>query len=254
VSENASHRNHMKTVFILLDHGLAHAYFFETNLAYQLSQHGLRLVFLVPENMQNLLREKYPGKNFVFESMRDREIAAYRQSHQEGLQELYEYVRRVGMSEKGPLSYVETAKRRKEFEARGRRKFQLQLLQPVICLMRRSRKFRKAFRGFFQTRFSPTLYADLFEKYQPVLVVSNMAGWRMDQYLLREANRRNIETAVVIVGWDNPSSQGLPGADIDHVNVWSEIQKQELTVCADLEPDVVHIGGMPLFDSYINQK
>jgi hypothetical protein len=206
----------MKTIFILLDHGLAHAYFFETDLAQQLTRSGLRLVFLVPENMQALLQQKYPGENLIFESMREKEIFAYRKAHQEGIQELYEYVRRVGMSGRGPLSYVDTAKRRKEFEARGRRKWQLILLRPFIQLMRRSQKVRNAFRRYFQDQFSPELYTDLFDVYQPELVVSNMAGWRMDQYLLREANRRRIPTAVVIVGWDNPSSQGLPGADIDH--------------------------------------
>ena len=244
----------MKTIFIILDHGLAHAYFFETDLAHQLTQSGLRLVFLVPENMQALLQQKYPGQDLIFESMCEKEIAAYRRTHHEGLQELYEYVRRVGMSGKGPLSYVETAKRRKEFEARGRRKFLLLLLRPFIQLMRLSKPVRKAFRRYFQARFSPDLYTDLFDKYQPELVVSNMAGWRMDQYLLREANRRGTRTAVVIVGWDNPSSQGLPGADIDFFNVWSEIQKQELVTSSDIEPDCIHVGGMPLFDSYISRK
>jgi hypothetical protein len=244
----------MKTILILLDHGLAHAYFFETDLAQQLTRSGLRLVFLVPENMQVLLQQKYPGENFIFESMREKEIAAYRKTHQEGLQELYEYVRRVGMSGRGPLSYVETAKRRKEFEARGRRKWLLILLRPFIQLMRLSKPVRNLFRRYFQTRYSPDLYADLFEKYQPELVVSNMAGWRMDQYLLREANRRGIRTAVVIVGWDNPSSQGLPGADIDFFNVWSEIQKQELVTSSDIKPESIHVGGMPLFDSYISRK
>ena len=145
----------MKTAFALLDHGLAHAYFFETELARTLAVRGLRMVFLVPENMQGLLQEKYPGENIIFESMREKEIAHYRRTHVEGLQELYEYVRRVGMSGKGPLSYVETVKRRKEFEARGRRKLQLVLLQPLIGLMRRTRWARDVFRGIFQPIFSP---------------------------------------------------------------------------------------------------
>jgi len=243
-----------QTIFILLDHGLAHAYFFETDLALKLSRAGLRQVFLVPGNMVDLLQEKYPGQDYIFESMREAEIAAYRASHQEGFQEIYEYMRRVGMSGKGPLSYVETAKRRKEFEARGRRWIQLMALRPIITLMRRSLGLRQAFRGYFQKKFSANLYSDLFDRYHPSLVVSNMAGWRMDQYLLREANQRGIFTAVVIVGWDNPSSQGLPGANIDYFNVWSAIQKQELMDCADVDPATIHIGGMPLFDSYINHK
>jgi hypothetical protein len=36
--------------------------------------------------------------------------------------------------------------------------------------------------------------------------------------------------------------------------VWSEIQKQELVDCSDWAPEAIHIGGMPLFDSYINRK
>jgi len=244
----------LKTAFILLDHGLAHAYFFETELARTLAARDLRMVFLVPENMQALLQDKYPGENIIFEPMREQEIIHYRRTHVEGLQELYEYIRRVGMSGKGPLSYVETVKRRKEFEARGRRKVQLLLLRPLIALMRRARWARNVFRAVFQSMFSPSIYADLFDRYKPDLVVSNMAGWRMDQYLLREANKRQVKTAVVIFGWDNPSSQGLPGAYIDHVNVWSEIQKQELIDCSDWEPEKIHIGGMPLFDSYISRK
>jgi len=244
----------VKTTFILLDHGLAHAYFFETDLAHTLSASGLRQVFLVPESMVALLQEKYPGENIIFESMREDAVKEYRRTHLEGLQELYEYVRRVGMSGNGPLSYVETVKRRKEFEARGRRKVQLLLLQPLIGWMRRSRRVRAAFRKVFQGLFSPTLYADMFDRYRPDLVVSNMAGWRMDQYLLREANKRKVKTAVVIVGWDNPSSQGLPGAHIDHISVWSGIQKQELVSCSDWDAATIHVGGMPLFDSYINRK
>ena len=244
----------MKTIFILLDHGLAHAYFFETILAQKLADAGLRLVFLVPGNMQDILRDKYPGENFIFESMREQEIAEYRKTHWEGLQELYEYVRRVGMSSRGPLSYVETARRRKEWEAQGRRKFILILLRPIIQLMRHSRFMRRFYCRFFQSVFSPSLYADLFEKYKPELVVSNMAGWRMDQYLLREANQLEVKTTVVIVGWDNPSSQGLTGANIDHFNVWSEIQKDELINSADIDPHRIHVGGMPLFDSYISRK
>lgn len=244
----------MTTIFILLDHGLAHAYFFETDLAYLLAARDLRLVFLVPTNMLAMLKRQYAGKNIVFESIREQEINNYRRTHVEGLQELYEYVRRVGMSRNGPLSYVDTVKRRKEHEAQGRRRAQLIILRPLIWLMRKFRTIRKIFLFIFQTLFTPKIYSDLFDRYQPELVVSNMAGWRMDQYLLREANKRQVQTAVVIVGWDNPSSQGLPGASIDHVNVWSEIQKKELIDCSDWAADTIHIGGMPLFDSYINRK
>ena len=37
-------------------------------------------------------------------------------------------------------------------------------------------------------RYTPGMYTDLFERYQPDLVVASTPGWRLDRYLLREAS------------------------------------------------------------------
>ena len=101
-----------------------------------------------------------------------------------------------------------------------------------------------------QTRYTPNIYGDLFEKYNPDLVIASTPGWRLDRFLLREAARRGIPTAAVIVGGDNPSSYRLPGAPVDFINCWSEIQKTELVKGSDWAPERVNIGGIPSYDGY----
>ena len=71
---------------------------------------------------------------------------------------------------------------------------------------------------------------------------------------MREARRRGIPSVTTVVGWDNTSSHGLPGAFVDYINVWSEAQKKELIDGVDWPPERIHIGGMPLYDGYISKK
>ncbi|HZW03247.1 MAG TPA: hypothetical protein VFF68_04935 [Anaerolineaceae bacterium] len=244
----------MKTIFIVLDHGLGLAYFLETELTRKLLDAGVRIVFLVQDAVLPQVQNSFPHPNVIFESMRDTQVLAYQKANHPGIQELIDYVRRASADTAIPLTYVDTHRQRKEFEARGRRQRVLKLLRPLIWLLRRSRLARRLFRNTLTALFTPHLYDDLFERYRPALVISDTAGWRLDQYLLREAHRRGIPTSTVIIGWDNPSSQGLPGADVDTVNVWSAVHRWEMTAGVDWPADKVHIGGMPLYDGYISRK
>ena len=244
----------MKTIFIALDHGLAVAYFFETNLINTLVERDARIVVLAPEAMLPLLRERYPNSKVIIESVRDVQTTRYKKEYHPSLQEYFEHVRRASASPRIPLMYVDRNRKWKEIEAKERHKIALLLLRPVIGLLRYSRLARWVFRRVQQALFTPRIYDDLFDRYQPDLILSNSAGWRLDQYLLREAKRRRIKTATIIVGWDNPSSQGLPGALVDYVIVWSEVHKRELVVGVDWPARHVYVCGMPLYDGYISKK
>ncbi len=244
----------MKTVFIVLDHGLALGYFFQTQLTDLLLEKGLRLVFVVQDSMLELAKQQYQHPQVLFEAMRDTQVKVYQKNNHEGLQELFDYVRKATADTSIPLTYVDTHRQRKEYEAQGRRKTVLRLLRPLIYFLRRSRTGRKMFRSLLYRSFTSSIYTDLFDKYQPDLIISDTAGWRLDQYILREANQRKIKTATVIVGWDNPSSQGLPGAVMDYAVVWSEIHKWEMSKGIDWPEEKLFVGGMPLYDGYISRK
>ena len=59
---------------------------------------------------------------------------------------------------------------------------------------------------------------------------------------------------MAIVGWDNPSSYRLPGAPMDWLTCWSEIQKDELVRGSDWPPERVNIGGIPTYDGYFRKE
>jgi len=244
----------LKTAIIFVDHGLTIGYYLFTGLAEQLTNQGVRLVFLVEEDLIEKLRKDYATNTLVvFESAREAACLKYQNNHQRAVQEIVEYVRGASMSPRIPMTYVDTHRQRKEYESIGRHKFALKAVRPLIYLLRSSRIARRAFRNLQNKLFSPKLYADLLDQYKPDLVISSTAGWRLDRYLLREVKERGIRTVMTVVGWDNPSAHGLPGADVEFANVWSGIHVWELSDGLDWPKDKLHIGGMPLYDGYINK-
>jgi len=85
-------------------------------------------------------------------------------------------------------------------------------------------------------------------------VVTSTPGWRKDRYILREAIERGVPTTSVIIGWDNTSSYSLPGAKVNWVTCWSEIQKEELINGSDWKPTNINIGGIPSYDRYFREE
>jgi CDP-glycerol glycerophosphotransferase (TagB/SpsB family) len=160
------------------------------------------------------------------------------------------FLRRAGASNRINLQAVDGFMNQVEDEAHPRRKRLFPFMRAIVSLMRRSKALRQIV-VHAQDRFTPDAYMDLFEKYQPDLVVAATPGWRLDRYLLREAAARGVTTATVIVGWDNSSSYSLPGASVDWATCWSEIQKEEVVQGSDWEPARVNIGGIPSYDGYI---
>jgi hypothetical protein len=123
-------------------------------------------------------------------------------------------------------------------------------MEAFARLMRRSYSLRNALVDY-QGRFTPNIYADLLDKYQPALVIAGSPGFRQDRFILREAAKHGITTAAAIISWDSSSSYGLPGAKVDWITCWSELQKQELVGGADWRPERVNVSGMPPYDSYV---
>ncbi|HSF83900.1 MAG TPA: hypothetical protein VLA49_21905, partial [Anaerolineales bacterium] len=146
-------------------------------------------------------------------------------------------------------AYIEQVKS----EAHARRRQLFPVMEGLAHLMRKIKPIRRALMRY-QNRFTANIYADLFDKYQPSLVIAGSPGFRQDRFLLREAARRGITTAAATISWDSSSSYGLPGAEVDWMTCWSEIQKKELIGGGDWRPERVNVGGMPPYDNYIRQN
>ncbi len=236
-----------KRVFISADHGLALIYFLQSEVISTILEADVEVVLLTAGSLAPKIEARFGRPGLIIEDLRLDQAEAYFRS--DGVQWWLNFFRRAGPSAKMNLETVNNYVNWVRTESRGTRKKIFPLVEAGVWLLRHARWARKALIRL-QARYTPNIYADLFEKYQPDLVIAATPGWRLDRYLLREAAARGIPTTAIVQGWDNPSSHALQGAPIDWITCWSEPQKDELLVGSDWDPERVHIGGIPSYDGY----
>jgi len=239
-----------KTVFISADHGLAVFYFLQSQIIPALREAGVNVVVLTEDQSVDLISERFAAPGLVIEGLRLDEVQRYTRTVSPTTQWWLDFLRRAGAAPGADLAVVDHYIRQVKGEAHARRRQLFPLMEGIARTLRRSRPARQMLQRA-QMRYTSSIYGDLFEKYQPALVIAASPGFRQDRYLLREAARRKIPTAAAIISWDSSSSYGLPGAPVDWITCWSEIQKQELVGGADWDPQHVHVGGMPPYDGYV---
>ena len=243
----------MRRIFISADHGLAIVYFLQSDLLSTLVKAGVEIVLLTDDALVDRIRDRFGQSRLVVEGLRLDRAQQYFKEASPSRQWWLDFLRRAGASNRINLEAVESYVSQVKAEANPRRKLLFPFVQLMVAFLRRSRSARRALLRA-QSRFSPSIYSDLFNKYQPELVVASTPGWRYDRYLLREAVKREIPTASVIAGWDNSSSYSLPGAQVDWITCWSEIQEAELINGSDWQPEQVNIGGIPSYDGYFKKE
>jgi len=245
-----------KRIFISADHGMAIIYFLQSDVVPTLLAAGLEVVLLTDDEIVPQLRSRFAHDGLTIEGLRLRQANDYARRVQPRLQWLLAYLRRVGGSRRINTAAMDS--HIWEVWAENSWKFRLGIWLPsaLAILLLRNASWARRLLVRMQNRFTPHpgLYADLFERYSPEMVVASTPGWRLDRYLLREANRRGIRTATVIVGWDNSSSYNIPGANVQWATCWSRLQKDELVYGSDWDPAHVHIGGIPSYDGYFRKQ
>ena len=239
-------------VFVVADHGLAVVYFLQSDVVSGILEGGHEVVVLTDDGLVEQLRRRFVGPRLHVEGLRLDQARRYAAHVSPEIQWWLGFLRRVGASRRINTRAMDSYVDQVAVEEPNRRRVWMPLAWLTIAMLRRSRAARRALVRA-QTRFGPALYADLFDRYVPRLVVASTAGWRLDRYLLREASRRGVRTAAAIVGWDNPSSYSLPGAPLDRVTCWSAIQRDELILGSDWPMDSIHIGGIPSYDGYFRR-
>lgn len=242
-----------KRIFISADHGLAVVYFLQSDVVPTLLQNGVEVVLLTDDGLVEQIRARFGQPGLMVEGLRLKQARTYFEQHDHTRQYWTHFLRWMGGSDRINTNAMDGHMRQMAFETSRGGKLLMPFVRAYTAVLRKSAAARRALVRA-QMRHTPGLYADLFEKYQPDLVVASTPGWRLDRYLLREAVQRGVKTAAAIVGWDNPSSYRLPGAPIDHITCWSEIQKRELVLGSDWDPARVNIGGIPSYDGYFRKE
>jgi CDP-glycerol glycerophosphotransferase (TagB/SpsB family) len=233
---------------------MAIIYFLQSDLIPTLLDAGVEVILLTDDEIATQLATRFTQHGLTIEGLRLKQAGAYASHFKPRWQWLLAYLRRVGGSWRINTEAMDS--HIWEVWAENSWKFRLGIWIPsalATLVLRSSRAARRALVNA-QTRFTPHLYTDLFEKHQPDLVIASTPGWRIDRYLLREAAEKGIPTMTVIVGWDNSSSYNVSGAPVQWATCWSQLQKDELVNGSDWNPTKVHIGGIPSYDSYLRRE
>jgi hypothetical protein len=241
-----------KRIFVSADHGLSLIYFLQSEVMPTLLEEGIEVILFTDDEARPAIEERFQRPGLIFEGLRLDQCERYFQTVSPFVQRWLHLLRWVGGSNRVNVTVMDGNYHLAEAGITGRSRLVVPLMRVIIWLMRRSRFIRQSIVRL-QNSFTPAIYTDLFEKYRPELVIASSPGWRMDRYLLREAATRGVRTAAVIMGWDNPSSYRLSGAPVDYITCWSEIQKEELVLGADWDPERVQIGGIPSYDGYFRR-
>ncbi len=241
-----------RRVFISADHGLALVYFLQSDLLPVLLKNGVEVVLFTDDEARQAIEKRFGQPGLVVNGLRLDLCHQYANTKGMRAQNWLYNLRWVGGSNRINTTALDGNMGMLEYGLKGRTRLMIPFFRSLVWLMRRSKVIRLAVVNY-QRRFTPAIYSDLFDKYQPDMVIASTPGWRWDRYLLREASARGIRTVSVIVGWDNPSSYALPGAPVDNISCWSEIQKEELTLGSDWKPEQVNIAGIPSYDGYFRK-
>ncbi len=242
-----------KKVFICADHGMALIYFLQSDVIPELLAAGVQVVLLTDDEILERIAAQFVRPGLTFEGLRLKKANAYFQKVDNRRQWLLAYLRRVSgswrINNEAQTSHIW------EVWAENSWRFRLGVWLPAALMTLGLRSSRAARQQLVkaQMRFTPGIYTDLFEKYQPDLVIASTPGWRIDRYLLREAAQRSVERMTVIVGWDNPSSYAVTGAPVDWATCWSQVQKDELVYGSDWPAERVNIAGIPSYDGYFRK-
>jgi len=242
-----------KRVFLVANHGLSIVYFLQSEIVSILVESGVEVVILTDGQVKSKIQSMFNLPSVTIESLRLNQVKEYWKKVYPSIQYWLDFLRRAGASNNINLEAVQAYVKQVEHEAHRIRKLFFPIIKFLVLILQNSRIARKILVKI-QDMFTPDIYSDLFEKYNPGLVVASTPGWRQDRYILREANKHSIATASVIIGWDNTSSYSLPGANVDWITCWSEIQKDELVNGSDWHPGKINIGGIPSYDGYFREE
>lgn len=239
-------------LMVVADHGLAIVYFLQSDVLPTLLDGGMEVVVLADDGLKEQIRQKFGRPGLHVEGLRMEQARRYFDTTAHSLQYWLHFLRWMGGSDRINCEAMNGHLRQMQYETSRGGKVLMPFIRLAVAILRKNRNARQLLASA-QQRFTPSLYTDLFERYQPKAVVASTPGWRFDRYVLREAARRGIRTGAVIVGWDNPSSYRLPGAPVQFINCWSEIQKRELVLGSDWQPGQVNVGGIPTYDGYFRK-
>ncbi len=236
------------TVLLAAPQGFAARYLLRTDILPALREAGAKVVVLVPGGEDPRLRAELAADDVVLEPLADAG-AILRSSRLRGLFTTLRYFTLAGGARAGTLRHKLVTVLGEEIAPR--RPWTARLVRMAVRPLWRSRPLRRGLLALETALDRAAPHADMLDRHRPDLVVTTGPGYfYADALVLREARRRGIRTAAVVLGWDNPTSKGYRGADADLIVVWSERMAEQMARLHDVDPATIAVGGNAHFDRY----
>ena len=244
-------------VFISADHGLAIVYFLQSDVVPTLLQAGVEVVLLTDDGLKEQITRRFGQPGLTIEGLRLKQArAVFREQVNPTAQWWLHFLRRMGGSNRINVeALMDGHMRQMAGEASPRRRMLLPA-DPAgdrrCCAARRrcaagSSRPRTASAPTCTPTCSSTTSRTWSSPARPA------GAWTAS--CCAQAARRGVKTRRGHRRVGQPSSSyRLPGAPVDWINCWSEIQKEELVLGSDWSPERVHIGGIPSYDGYFRKQ
>jgi len=138
---------------------------------------------------------------------------------------------------------------RERLEYRARR----WLVGKTVGLLKKNKTVRRWFLLAEASLFTPDIYQQALRTFgADEVVVTSLGTFDWDQYLVRDATYLGISSTSIILSWDNTTVRGYGGCRPKRVVAWTRTMKRELVELHDFRDHEVFVGGVPIFDHYLN--
>jgi len=228
------------TIFFTISRGSLIRNFFHTGVVSMLLERGLRVVVLLPENVDKNYLTEHEHKNLILEPLIDPKNLKFKRL----IREFF----------KGAI-FTKTVYVRYKYANCGKNPSKILFLPRMIFLapLRFVPGFKKFIR-WIDFKLNPQPEHDyLFEKHKPDLVFATTAQTDSDVGVLKSAKRFKVPTVDMPKSWDNPSKL-LFDVKTDYMIVWSEfMRKQVLSLQGYKEKEII-VTGAPQFDYYTHKE
>lgn len=124
----------------------------------------------------------------------------------------------------------------------------------AIYILRRQPWLRRMQRWIEGVLLTVTPHADLYDEFEPDLVVVPSLGFfEIDNYMIREARRMRVKSVGVVINWDHITNKGTAGALPDFSVAWSAKMRDEIVVHHDINLHRIQIAGPAHYDRYFRR-
>lgn len=205
-----------------------------------LAEMGTRVVILVPKGKFASLSRIVTHKNVVFE-----DLPLFRARIAQRWNRVYFYLFQTMLPTSSSQARLEWIK------LTDIRRYQ------IITKLgeRRLKWLRKMWLSIRRVLFPPNLYAPIFQRFCPDLVVVGTAGLNLEEYyLLRFANLHNIRSLCALQSWDLLTTKGDILERPDKLLVWNEENVRETIDLFGYDANSVRALGVPHFDLYFRSQ